>query len=303
MPTHTHKKTKKNRKTRKKNSKKLKKVQCSPKTKKKQLPFTCYTSSALHKLKQVWNARHPDDKIHSNTPRDIWTKLKQKMASTCNTEACWLRHQCIKHDIDQSLWETTFAPAAPEEWVKKPNDWLSTTDIQKVMKQWENSYTCFEFLGPSPIDYDKQQLFGECVWEELCKFSLKDCKKRNKYKIGIIFNLDIHTKPGSHWVAMYIDLRKHIIYYFDSYGDSIPRRIRKFATKVKEQGKAFGEKYTLIISKKRHQYGESECGMYCLYFIIQMLLDKRFSNFQKKKIPDKRMLTLRKKYFNSPKHT
>ena len=303
MPTHTHKPTKKNRKTRKKNSKKLKKVQCSPKTKKKQLPFTCYTSSALHKLKQVWNARHPDDKIHSNTPRDIWTKLKQKMASTCNTEACWLRHQCIKHDIDQSLWETTFAPAAPEEWVKKPNDWLSTTDIQKVMKQWENSYPCFEFLGPSPIDYDKQQLFGECVWEELCKFSLKDCKKRNKYKIGIIFNLDIHTKPGSHWVAMYIDLRKHIIYYFDSYGDPIPRRIRKFATKVKEQGKAFGEKYTLIISKKRHQYGESECGMYCLYFIIQMLLDKRFSNFQKKKIPDKRMLTLRKKYFNSPKHT
>jgi len=303
MPTHTHKTTKKNRKTRKKNSKKLKKVQCSPKTKKKQLPFTCYTSSALHKLKQVWNARHPDDKIHSNTPRDIWTKLKQKMASTCNTEACWLRHQCIKHDIDQSLWETTFAPAAPEEWVKKPNDWLSTTDIQKVMKQWENSYPCFEFLGPSPIDYDKQQLFGECVWEELCKFSLKDCKKRNKYKIGIIFNLDIHTKPGSHWVAMYIDLRKHIIYYFDSYGDPIPRRIRKFATKVKEQGKAFGEKYTLIISKKRHQYGESECGMYCLYFIIQMLLDKRFSNFQKKKISDKRMLTLRKKYFNSPKHT
>ena len=84
-------------------------------------------------------------------------------------------------------------PAAPEEWTKKPDEWLSTVDIQKVMKQWENSYPCFEFLGPSPIDYDKQQLFGECVWEELCKFSLKSCKKRGKYKIGIIFNLDIHT--------------------------------------------------------------------------------------------------------------
>ena len=300
MPTHTHKRTRKNRK---KKRKKFKKIQCSPKTKKQTLDFTCYTSDALHKLKKVWNARHPDEKIHSNVPREIWTTLKHKMDSTCNTEACWLRQQCIKHDIDQSLWETTFAPVAPEEWTKKPDEWLSTIDIQKVMKQWEKSYKCFEFLGPSPIDYDKQQLFGECVWEELCKFSLESCKKRNKYKIGVIFNLDIHSKPGSHWVAMYIDLRKHIIYYFDSYGDPIPRRIRKFATKVKKQGKSFGEKYTVIVSKKRHQYGESECGMYCLYFIIQMLLDKQFSSFQKKKIPDKKMLALRKKYFNSPKHT
>lgn len=300
MSTHTHKRTRKNRK---KIRKKLKKVQCSPKTKKQTLDFTCYTSSALHKLKKVWNARHPDEKIRSNVPRDIWTNLKHKMASTCNTEACWLRQQCIKHDIDQNLWETTFAPKAPVEWTKKPDEWLSTIDIQKVMKQWEKAYKCFEFLGPSPIDFDKRQLFGECVWEELCKFSLESYKKRNKYKIGIIFNLDIHSKPGSHWVAMYIDLRKHIIYYFDSYGDPIPRRIRKFATKIQKQGKIFGEKYIVIVSKKRHQYGESECGMYCIYFIIQMLLDKPFSSFQKKKIPDKKMLALRKKYFNSPKHT
>ena len=69
------------------------------------------------------------------------------------------------------------------------------------------------------------------------------------------------------------------------------------------RSKKFGEKYTVIVSKKRHQYSESECGMYCIYFIIQMLLDKSFSSFQKKKIPDKKMLALRKKYFNSPKHT
>ena len=42
------------------------------------------------------------------------------------------------------------------------------------MKQYENTYKCFEFIGPSPIDYDQHLSYGECVWEELCKFSLKE---------------------------------------------------------------------------------------------------------------------------------
>ena len=49
----------------------------------------------------------------------------------------------------------------------------------------------------------------------------------------------------------------------------------------------------------RHQYKNSECGMYCLYFIIQMLTtNKSFENFSNNKIHDKKMIRLRKKYFN-----
>ena len=36
--------------------------------------------------------------------------------------------------------------------------------------------------------------------------------------MGIVFNLDPHDKPGSHWVSMYVDLNNGGIYYFDSYG-------------------------------------------------------------------------------------
>ena len=32
------------------------------------------------------------------------------------------------------------------------------------------------------------------------------------------------------------------------------------------------------ISKKRHQFSDSECGMYCLYFIIEMLKGRPFQN-------------------------
>ena len=38
-------------------------------------------------------------------------------------------------------------------------------------------------------------------------------KKQGINKIGVIFNLDKHTQPGSHWVALFIDgeKRKFII--------------------------------------------------------------------------------------------
>ena len=107
-----------------------------------------------------------------------------------------------------------------------------------VMKQYENTYKCFEFIGPSPIDYDEHLAYGECVWEELCKFSLQDNIKRKKTKIGIIFNLDNHNQEGSHWVALFINIKKKEIYYLDSYGEKIPKQIKKFANKVITQANA-----------------------------------------------------------------
>ena len=76
------------------------------------------------------------------------------------------------------------------------------------MKQFEKKHNNFEFIGPSPIDFDDHEMFGECVWEELCKFDLQQKMRDKKEKIGIIFNLDPHDKPGSHWVAMFVNIPK-----------------------------------------------------------------------------------------------
>ena len=52
------------------------------------------------------------------------------------------------------------------------------------MKQYEDAFPFFEFIGPSPIDYDKHIAYGECVWEELCEFSLEAQIKEKKPKIS-----------------------------------------------------------------------------------------------------------------------
>ena len=164
---------------------------------------------------------------------------------------------------------------------------------------YEKTYENFEFLGPSPIDYDTHKAYGECVWEELCEFNLRDNLKEGKTKVGIIFNTDPHTEDGEHWVALYMDLKKGKIYYFDSYGEEIPSQIDKFSDNVIKQANSIGRNnFKKHISKKRHQFSESECGMYSLYFLIQMLKGTTFKKFTSKRIKDSYMMKLRKIYFN-----
>ena len=68
---------------------------------------------------------------------------------------------------------------------------------------------------------------------------------------------------------------------------------------VKKQGENFGENYEIVISKKRHQYSNSECGMYSMYFLLQLLQGTPHSTFEKVRVPYSLMLKLRKEYFNS----
>lgn len=286
-------------KKRKRSKKKFMREKCSPKKPREKLKYSCYTSTTLHKLRDIWNKRHPDSKITSNDPREIWELLKMSMMTTCNRESCWLRKLFKKNKLNSELRNYTFAPKQPREWKKNPYEWLSSVELLQVMKQYERAYPHFEFLGPSPIDYDAKKMFGECVWEELCQFQLKDFIKRGKTKIGIIFNLDPHDLEGSHWMCMFIDIKKKEIYYFDSYGDGPPRRLSKFMNEVKRQSRALGTPYTILKNKRRHQFSESECGMYCLYFIIQLLKGKdTFESLTKHRINDKKVKELRQIYFN-----
>ena len=58
-------------------------------------------------------------------------------------------------------------------WVKDRFRWLSTTDIEKVLKQYEKKYPDFKNIGPTPIDFDQQHEDGQgCVMNELCRVNL-----------------------------------------------------------------------------------------------------------------------------------
>jgi hypothetical protein len=271
-----------------------KKVNCGPNPNTND--FTCYSNSALIKMRELWNARHSRNNITTNNPKEIWTQLRTNMSSSCDRESCWLRSKFMEGGLDNELLNYTFAPTSPRIW--KTHEWLSSLDIESVMKQYEKYYKCFEFLGPSPIDFDVHKLYGECVWDELCKLNLSDIIKRNKNKIGIILNTDPHYKNGEHWISMFVNIKDKIIIYFDSNGNKPPKEVEKLIKKIVNQGKQLGFDFNVFINKMRHQKGNSECGMYSLYFIIQMLKGTNKDYFLKRRIPDEDVYKLRDEYFN-----
>jgi len=280
---------------------KLNKVNCSPKDKKEIQDFTCYTENSLIKLRNKWNARHPFEKITTSNPKEIHKILSNYLSDLCNKESCWLRQNHEFGKLDEEF-KDSFAPESPVEWKKNPNEWLSSIDIIKVMKQYEKAFKCFDFIGPTPIDFDKKELYGECVWEELCNFNLKQQIKEGKTKVGIIFNTDPHNKPGEHWISMFINIKKGKIFFFDSVGRTAPNEIIQFVERIKMQGQQLNPKINFTYDQNHpveHQYGNTECGIYSIFFIVHMLEDKLTEHYLKTHIlKDKYMEKFRKIYFN-----
>ena len=283
------------------NERQFKKLNCSPKDKNDVKEYTCYTDTDLQKLRDMWNARHPDKKITTNDSKEIWEMLKNYYAKICNKESCWVRQMTKGTKMEKELLNS-FAPVSPIEWKKNPREWLSSIDIIEVMNQYEKSYKCFEFLGPSPIDYDTHKLYGECVWEELCHFDLAEQIKNGKNKIGVVFNTDPHTKGGEHWISLFINIKKGTIFFFDSAGDKAPKQVMKFIKTVTKQGRNLPEKINFKFDQNyplEHQYKDSECGVYSIYFIVHMLEDKVTEHYLKTHvIKDTYVQQFRKIYYN-----
>jgi len=212
-----------------------------------------------------------------------------------------------RKDIETSA----FVPKQPTEWKLNINEWLSDTDIIQVISQYMDAYKGFVFLGPSYIDFDYKLTPNECVEDSLCKFSLADYIKNKKHSIGIIFNLDDHTKSGSHWTSLYIDIKKRFMFYFDSAANPMPREVSVLINRIKKQAIPLHIRFKVHTNGTfEHQYSNTECGMYSLFFLVTMLTNKyedrvfksikqKITFFKRHRIPDKYVEKLRSEYFHS----
>lgn len=283
--------------------KKFIKMKCSP-TSKKTLDselksYTCYNRTRLLALRDKWNADNPTRLILSNENYTIWKQLKKNLRNKCNNERCWLDQDFIAKYVTDKSHDNIFSPIMPESWLKNKNEWLSNFDIEKVMHQYEIAYPHFKFIGPSPIDFDDKLMFNKCVNDDICNLSINQLK--DKYtQIGISLNLDTHDKGGSHWVSLFIDLKKKYIFYFDSNGSNIPKRVKILIARLNEQCKqCYNKKFKVYNNTLQHQYKDGTCGIYSLYFFISLITKtKSHLKFIKQRIPDKVMEKYRFIYFN-----
>jgi hypothetical protein len=134
------------------------------------------------------------------------------------------------------------------------------------------------------------------VSRELCALKLSDVRRRGITKIGVIFNLDRHDQPGSHWVSVFVDLPASAAYYYDSYGVPAPPGIQAFLDALAAQGVA-----TIRQNGVRAQYGNSECGVYSLFVLICLLRGKSFDAITAARPPDRVLNQLRDVLFSTDK--
>ena len=262
---------------------------------------SCITKSVLMRLRNEFNKDHPDNPIMAIKPILIWHEFKMRL-SHCADERCFL-NEIDEPNEKQRLLHTLFAPEHPPEWLQNKNEWLSNHDIDNVMKQYEERYTDFKYLGTTAIDYDFKYSDGHCVEDQLCKFILKELMAEGKNRFASVFNLDKHNQGGSHWVSIFIDVKHKSVVFFDSAKGGIPKEIKRFVETVKDQGLKQNEpiKFKFLTNKSDHQQGDTECGVYSIHFIIEMLESfKSVKRFLYGNIPDKEMENLRPKLFNKP---
>lgn len=268
-------------------------AQCNPSTL-KTTKTTCLPEDMLERLRAAWNERFPNHKIPASIKRkeSLWMALRDRLSRQyeCASEYCAV--QQLGNDSDKTTASRYFRPKKPANWQKNPTEWHDTMTIANVMEQYEDGYPEFEFIGPVPIDFDAklpgQTNWSKCIVDELCQLNLKDMRAQGKRSIGIIFNLDPHDRPGSHWICAYIDLVKNAAYYYDSYGYEPPAEVKRLLRRCWDQGVK-----QIFWNDIRHQRRNTECGTYCMYVIISLLKGRPFGELCKHRVNDETMNAVR----------
>ena len=233
--------------------------------------MSVFDEEEIKRLCQVYTRDHPrEPRVDCKRPaEEVWKELQKRLASKCKTG----RAECIVSSLLRR-------PRAPKEWTVNREEWLSSDDIDAVEKNYMDVFADYYYVGSVPIDFDLRDETRKCVVSALCSMKLQDLYAKGKERIGIVINTDAHDEPGQHWVAVFCDLRRELEYprvtYFDSYASVPEKEIKTLMRRWKEQWDATGvhsKPMKLTFNKTRHQYKDSECGMYCLYFHYACLMN------------------------------
>lgn len=280
-------------------------MQCAP-----QLEFnngSCINLIMLMNMAKSYNKHFPTTpiKLNDNMATTNPTKYKKYLIkqfktrlSECNDQKCWTKQDFVKkmdNKFKKQLTQETFRPDGPEGKFT----WLNNVNIDEVMKQYELKYPEFKYLATVPIDFDLLDYYP------LKNINFDTLIKNNKTKIGVVFNLDVHTGRGTHWVSLFADFKNGLCYFSDSYGIKPDRRIKAFMTKIVNYMKNNMGIQNVIedYNKTQNQTGNNACGMYSTNFIIRMLEGQKFEDIVSHRIPDNEVNAMREVYFMGKGYT
>ena len=245
---------------------------------------TCFSTRALRDLAARWNdtfAERSIPGVATARASDLWTALRERIVGSgvCgkgSTEACWVE-AAVSPLRDAALAATVFVPPKPASWLKNPTAWLSSVDIDRVMKQYEAVVANrFRWLGSLPRDFVAPHPAGGCVVDAMCQLDVRAELAKGVRSFGAAFNHDLHTQGGSHWVAMFVGMDPaaplYGVHFSNSVGRPPMREFREWCERMAlEVGEATGVPCPFKVNRVARQRYNTECGMFAIYAVVRCL--------------------------------
>ena len=203
---------------------------------------TCYSDLGIDKMKLI-----VPDKKYATAP-EVVNAINVKFG--CKTDP-----ECITKNggLNWEVLKTNFVPKGPLN-----GEWLSNFDIIAYFETWIRKYNNFVFIEPQMNDFERHN-------KELSQVDWNAFKNPKAHRfLGCIINTDNYGNRGQHWVAIVADNNDKTIEYFDSAGGAPSNEIMEFMEKVS----AAAGFSTVYCNQVKHQQENSECGVYCIYYIL-----------------------------------
>ena len=220
-------------------------------------------------------------------------EIKTRTENKCTTYEC-LRNQQFIRDMNNKAREEylkyTYRPESPNGRF----EWLNTLNINDSLAQYEKKYKDFKFFGAIPMD------FADLSYIEVGKINYEKYYNNGLKKLGVIFNLDDHDEPGSHWTALFTDLQNGKIFYFDSFAVKPEKRVRRL---MRQQANFLVSKgfkmddLRIDYNRVQHQRKNTECGVYSINFLVRMARGDDFDKLCSNVVSDDKINKCRSVYF------
>lgn len=207
-----------------------------------------------------------------------------------------------RNNIDIEDAKKAFKPPGP----RGDTTWLSNYDIHAVLDWFKEQYKDFNYYPCSLMDFDDAK--GPKALISVKKVT--DFIKEGYTKVACVLNTAKGNSSGEHWVTVYSDVNlsanKATLEYFNSTGESPPKEVIRWMKRNHEALNEYfssnnatltehftGDRVVELVNTTSMQQGNSECGVYALYFIKSRLEGMSFQEIVKSNVIDNKMFTFR----------
>ena len=254
--------------------------------------LTCFTT-------EEYNKTYSNKiKIKDKSKKQLWNNIKKALSNKCNNEICWTEQDFTKTPEIKKIIREALRPKMPQSWRKNMTTWLDTDNINHVMKQYEDKYPNFMYVGTFPIDCTINGSLN-CP---LKKFNINKMYNYGIDMVGIVFNTSPSWTNGEHWFGIFIKIKKRTanISFYDSYASYPQNEIIKLMERFQKDLKDGLDIDTKIeINKKRHQRDSYNCGLYSMIFIVKRLEGKTMKQIERMKLDTKKMQRLKTLWYRN----